>query len=166
MLCLAPFRKGGNFLKNLEEYVMDAPVQIKNENRAFYACAVAKEMSRPFFRDVVYTAIGKPLTYGLEHDGYAARMTVDATELVRDDVFLADIARAAEQASRMIHEIDCISGHLNDRMTVSSGPYRFEFNILGYWLGEDCANMVTDPKRLPLGARVGRKVELRVTHSV
>lgn len=135
---------------------MDERLSVESENRAFFLSAVTKEMGGVLFRDVLYTAMQRPMTYGFEHDGYIGRMTVDATELMREDVFLSDISKAINRAALAIP--NGISGDCGDSLTVVGGPYRFMFLITHYTVGDK----IVHPMVAFISERMTRHVELKV----
>lgn len=132
-------------------------------NKAFYLGAVMAELQGVAFEDALYRGQHQPTAYSFMHAGYPCRMLVDAVALREqtEEAFPASLKKAVSDAIDHIPEGMC--GDLNDQVRVDCGPYHFDFCITGYWCTKSPDdNLVEDPTMLPIGAQLGREVELRI----
>jgi hypothetical protein len=143
-------------------------MDIAHGNRAFLDTVVGLHLCRKDFQTALFASFDQPAQYAVEPLGdYSGYVLIDATDVKLNCSHggFADDVRSVRVLGHVALKIAIgITGDLNDKASVTEGPYRFDFAITRYERdGEHGFEMVDDPVPLPSREKLGRFVELKVT---
>lgn len=139
---------------------MSRLLMVKKSNSAFYRTAVVSALMGPALLSAICQAKPKAPPHQFAHSGYMGSMLIDVSELRSDESFISDLARIAKRVADRIP--DELAGHLNEKVLIDEGPYRFKFQVKEYWMENPYEPPPEDPKRFPTGLEPGRTVELKI----